>query len=1024
MPFVGDPPHRRFRLLRAAALDGRPTAPGAREATAGPGAAGEAPAPGAARAVGAGGAVGSGSAAGPRGAGVGRRPGGWLATPDGRAVSLLVVLPLLFFVIPAVLGRPVITGDNLIQNFPLRALSGEQMRQGHLPLWDPYIWSGSPLLGGLNAGSFYPFTFVFAVLPPVGAWVFNLVGVYWAGGLGLYALARQYRLRPLPSLLGALTYAFSGAMSGQIVHIGVIQGMGWVPLLVLAELRLSWAVLRTGPVTGKDALATSAIGPASGAGSAGAGSVGAAAGAGAGSSPWPWVALLGLVIGLEALTGEPRSMAETEIVAPAVALWLVLRPYGGRVAPWRRLAFVGWAALAAVWGTALAAAELAPGWSFIQASQRAAESYRFFGSGSLPVKWSALLFVPDLFGGVGRWGQPRYFTHYNLPEVTGYVGLLPLAAALVLLTRSFGRRRSALAADWGMWLALVVLGLFLAWGYYTPLGHVWAQIPLFGRTRLQSRNLGIVDLALAVLLAFWADRLLAWRPAIPLSAAADPGGTGTSGWRRWAAVAPPAAAVVLCAAALIGPVAFGTFFGETVRGAALARGLWPWFLGEGAVAAGLAALVWRWRRWRPQTQRRWIAALVVADVALFVLATSTGTAQPDVAVEPTHAAAAAVLGSRGRFAIYDTTATNVDEATYIGQPDLNVFTRLPSVQGYGSIVSSAYGGPTGTHTLDTLSPCALVSGTFHELRLATLAVLPSELAPGVGPSGKAPAPTVCAGAPQPGTAERRTLYLGWSVALSGATLARSRPTSAVPRVGVVTAGGHTRFPRETVRPTPGGWSVRFPEPVVAAGLVVEGPARAVSSTSTVTGAAGGRWALDGPAQDALDRSGWRFTGGWHMYGIFERTTVLPPVWVAPGAPGSTARQLRATDWGTTVDAVVATRPTTVVWSEEYLPGWHAELSPAAGGPSRALAVHPYGLVQAARVPAGRWTLRFVYRPRYLTLGIVGSLAAVAGFALLGVAAAVGRRRRRHRHGRARQAGAPAGAPTAASTAARPVDPVA
>ncbi len=73
----------------------------------------------------------------------------WLGTADGRAVSVLVVVPLVLFVVPALFGYPAIAGDNTIQNFPLRALTGEVVRQGHLPLWNPFIWSGSPLLGGL-----------------------------------------------------------------------------------------------------------------------------------------------------------------------------------------------------------------------------------------------------------------------------------------------------------------------------------------------------------------------------------------------------------------------------------------------------------------------------------------------------------------------------------------------------------------------------------------------------------------------------------------------------------------------------------------------------------------------------------------------------------------------------------------------------------------------------------------------------------------------------------------------------------
>lgn len=883
-----------------------------------------------------------------------------------------MALPLVFFVVPALFGHPAISGDNLIQNFPLRALSGEQMRQGHLPLWNPFIWSGSPLLGGLNAGSFYPFTFAFVVLPPVAAWVLNLLGVYWAGGLGMYALARQYRLRPPAALLGALTYAFSGTMSGQLVHLGVIEGMGWMPLLVLAELRLSWAVLGTAPAR---AVHSDAAPPRA---------VDSDAAPARGASPWPWVALLAAVIGLEALTGEPRSMAETEIVAPAVVLWLVLRPYARPVAPARRAHLIGLAVLAGLWGAALAAAELAPGWSFIQASQRSAQTYHFFGSGSLPVHWTVLLFVPDLFGGNGLFGQQHFFNHYNLPEVTGYVGLLPLVAALALLTRSFGRRRSRMASDWGMWLALAVLGLFLAWGSYTPLGHVWAQIPLFGKTRLQSRNLEIVDLALAVLFAFFVDGLLGGERV-----------TGLSGWRRWVAVVPAVASAALCVAALAWPVGLEEAFGATARGGGLARSLWPWFGAEICIAAAVAGLVLGWRRLPLRARRGFLAAIVVADVGLFVLATSTATNPPTATLGPTHAAAVAVLGDRGRFGIYDTTAANIPTASAIGQPDLNAFSEVPSVQGYGSIVAQAYGSATGTHTLNSLNACDLEEGRFRALRLATLAVLPAALAPGVGQDGRPPPrPPPCPGIPTPGTAHRRTLYLGWPLALSGATLVALHHTSAVPTVALLTASGKTRVPAASVRPTPTGWHVRFRRPQVAVALVIEGPARDVADTSTVTGATGGVWALDGVLQDALDTSAWRFAGSWNMYGIFEERHVPPPVWLSGAAPGSTVRQVQATDWGSTEDAVVAARPVTVVWSEAYMKGWHAELTPSGGGATRDVPVRPDGLVQSVRVPAGSWTLRFVYRPPRLTPGIAASLVGLAGFVALGVASAAGRRRSR------------------------------
>ena len=148
------------------------------------------------------------------------------------AVAILVAAPLLFFGIPGFMGHPVLNGDNLYQNLPMRTLAGDQLRQGTFPLFNPYIWSGSPLLGGWNAGAMYPFTFLFAVLPATAAWVLNEMLVYWVAALGLYLFLRASGLRPVAGLLGAASFAFAGSMASQMVHFGVVAGMSLVPLML------------------------------------------------------------------------------------------------------------------------------------------------------------------------------------------------------------------------------------------------------------------------------------------------------------------------------------------------------------------------------------------------------------------------------------------------------------------------------------------------------------------------------------------------------------------------------------------------------------------------------------------------------------------------------------------------------------------------------------------------------------------------------------------------------------------------
>ena len=168
-----------------------------------------------------------------------RTPPGWRWPGEATAVLLLLVLPVLVYGVPALLGHPVLPGDDLTQNFPLRVLAGQEIRSGQLPLYDPYIWSGAPLLAGWNAGAAYPLTLLFAVVPPVAAWTLNMILTWAIAGLGMFAFLRALRLACVPSLLGALSFAFAGAMSAQVAHFGLVAGMSWVPVQLLCVLRLS-----------------------------------------------------------------------------------------------------------------------------------------------------------------------------------------------------------------------------------------------------------------------------------------------------------------------------------------------------------------------------------------------------------------------------------------------------------------------------------------------------------------------------------------------------------------------------------------------------------------------------------------------------------------------------------------------------------------------------------------------------------------------------------------------------------------
>ncbi|HEV8064782.1 MAG TPA: hypothetical protein VGP46_08130, partial [Acidimicrobiales bacterium] len=121
---------------------------------------------------------------------------------DAVAVVLLVAFPALVFGIAYfIFGRVLLVGDNAIQNYPLRVLVGRDISHGIFPSWNPWIFGGTPLLAGLNAGALYPATWLFAVISSGSAWVLNEILVFGSVVAGTYALLRLSGTSKLAAIL-------------------------------------------------------------------------------------------------------------------------------------------------------------------------------------------------------------------------------------------------------------------------------------------------------------------------------------------------------------------------------------------------------------------------------------------------------------------------------------------------------------------------------------------------------------------------------------------------------------------------------------------------------------------------------------------------------------------------------------------------------------------------------------------------------------------------------------------------------
>lgn len=878
-----------------------------------------------------------------------------LARADALALVVLCAVPTVLFVIPALVGHPSIADDNLIQNFPLRVLSGRDIASGHLPLFNPFANSGTPLLGGLNAGALYPFTFLFAFLPPVVAWVVNLILIYVIAATGLFALLRWHGMRTLAAAAAALSFSYSGAMIGQLVHVGVVQGFAFLPWEILILVSLSRRLsVESATASWRHY----------------------------GRISLPWVLGYALLWGMTFLTGEPRGIADVELVTLVVAPAVLLLRSSYWMASWRaRCAYTVALGVGLLWGIAIGLVQLLPGRSFIGFSQRSDVTYWFFGAGSLVVRWTALLLVPDFLGGNGSLGQPAYFSHYNLPEVTGYAGLLALMATFAFFTRVTARGWKNDERDYVLYVVLVVVGLFAAWGQYTPLGHLFRHIPEYGSTRLQSRNIIVVDVAVAVLLGWWLNRLQARKYEQ----------ASVVGARRWLTVAPAVAVLGLCAAVLLwGPRVVRTF-GVLPQQASLASQL---RLSEGlhfvVALAALATVLW----WiRSKHALRLLLGVLTVDLAVFLLLSATSIFGGGAPTEPSRTHALALFGKVGRTALIDEGGTHTNYFHALGTPNMNVFTGVPSVQGYGSLISTIYNA-TGTHPQSALDPCQLADGTFHQLRLSVIAITSRLLAQNT----QVPPPTVTnCKSPQPGP--RADRYFGRvlrvrSISLHGRgnqpvaramvslTLLDDRGRDVGRARGRVGANQMT-FTFGGSGPRAAGFELSATSPIAV------GDARVSDANPSLP-----TWRLDSPFQEALDSSAWRLTKTVGNISIFRSTSIRPPAWLAPGATNAKVSRIHSAIWGDTWVNVRTDRTVALIRSMAYLPGWRATAFNLKTGASRPLSVRRNGLIQQVSVPPGTWTIHFHYHAPYIELGLATTtMGFLSLFGVAGLLIVVDRRKR-------------------------------
>ena len=128
--------------------------------------------------------------------------------------------------------------DPVRQQYVWRVLAMEQFAKGELPLWNPYSFSGTPLLANFQSAVFYPLNILFFLLPIATAWGILVLLQPLLSGIFLYLYLRHLNITAFAAYLGGFVYSFSGFAIVWLEWNTIGHVMAWLPLTLLSAEKI------------------------------------------------------------------------------------------------------------------------------------------------------------------------------------------------------------------------------------------------------------------------------------------------------------------------------------------------------------------------------------------------------------------------------------------------------------------------------------------------------------------------------------------------------------------------------------------------------------------------------------------------------------------------------------------------------------------------------------------------------------------------------------------------------------------
>ena len=129
--------------------------------------------------------------------------------------------------------------DMIDCSYPWRFMVVEHLRNGMLPLWNPYQSLGYPLFADIQSGaSWYLPVWIFGILFGYNIHVLSFEFIFhiFMAGVGMFFLGKSLKLSLKTAFIIGIAYMLSGFFVGNAQHFTLIAGATWLPFIFAGYL--------------------------------------------------------------------------------------------------------------------------------------------------------------------------------------------------------------------------------------------------------------------------------------------------------------------------------------------------------------------------------------------------------------------------------------------------------------------------------------------------------------------------------------------------------------------------------------------------------------------------------------------------------------------------------------------------------------------------------------------------------------------------------------------------------------------